>query len=238
MTFHHFGQHSHVGRIRVHNEDSFLVDAENGFCVLADGMGGHEGGEVASQIVVESVATELRAGTPLADAIIVAHQDVVEAAMDGRGRQGMGSTVVALKVNGDQFDMAWVGDSRGYLWDGHQLLQLTKDHSLVQEMVDVGSISAEEAKVHPQRNFVTQALGMIQLHNMKVGRVQGTIQPGYEFLLCSDGLTEHVPHSQIREVMSLANSEQEKTDLLIQQALEYGGSDNVTIIMVSFRDMT
>ncbi|WP_455198947.1 PP2C family protein-serine/threonine phosphatase [Kaarinaea lacus] len=236
MPFHHYGQQSHVGKIRVHNEDSHLVDADNGFCVLADGMGGHEGGEVASKIVVETVAAELRAGKPLADAMIVAHQAVVDAVKEGKGREGMGSTAVALQINGDRFEIVWVGDSRGYLWDGEQLIQLSKDHSLVQDMVDEGRITAEEAKVHPHRNYVTQALGMIQLHNIKVGRVEGKLQPDFIFLLCSDGLSEDVPHSQINEVMSLAHNEQVKTDLLIQQALENGGSDNITVILVSARD--
>ena len=106
------GHDSHVGNVRDHNEDSYIVDDENGFCVLADGMGGHEGGEVASKIVVDSVSAELKSGKPLPDALILAHKEVIEAAKDGRGRDGMGSTAIAMKLSEGEFEIVWVGDSR------------------------------------------------------------------------------------------------------------------------------
>lgn len=236
MTLPVFGHDSHAGNIREHNEDRYVVDSENGFCVLADGMGGHEGGEVASQIVVDSVCAALRAGRRLAEALIMAHEQVVEAAKNGRGRKGMGSTVIAMKIDDDEFEIVWVGDSRGYLWDGSRLIQITKDHSLVQAMVDEGTITAEEAIVHPQRNLVTQAIGLPQLQKMEVGRIQGSMKPDYMFLLCSDGLSEEVSSTEIREVLELDLNEQQKTELLIKRALENGGSDNVTVILLSTRE--
>lgn len=236
MTMYVFGHGSHVGYVRKHNEDCYFVDAEKGFCVLADGMGGHEGGEVASQIVVDSVSAELRAGKPLPDALISAHKEVIEAAKDGRGREGMGSTAVAMKINDDEFEIVWVGDSRVYLWDGNKLVQLTKDHTLVQQLVDDGEITTEEAIWHPQRNFVTQAIGMPQLYNLKVGCIKGFLKPEYLFLLCSDGLSGEVSHTEMAEILGLGLNMQQKTDLLIRKALDNGGSDNVTVVLLTVQD--
>lgn len=237
MVIRHFGHNSHVGAIREHNEDSYVVDPERGFCVLADGMGGHEGGEVASKIVVDSVSMDLRAGKPMPEALISAHQAVMSASKTGKGRPGMGSTAIAMKIENGKFEVVWVGDSRVYLWDGKQLTQITKDHSLVQQMVDDGTITPEEAIGHPKRNYVTQAIGMSQLHNMEVGRIQGRVQPEYSFLLCSDGLSEEVSHADISQVLGLELSEQQKADLLVQKALDNGGSDNVTVILLSSLEM-
>ena len=233
MTNLAIGHDSHVGNVRDHNEDCYFVDAENGFCVLADGMGGHDGGDIASKIVVESVSTDIRVGIPLPEALISAHQEVIEAVEDGRGREGMGSTAIAIKINTDKFEIAWVGDSRVYLWDGKDLSQLTKDHSLVQKLVDEGTITEEEAIVHPHRNFVTQAIGMPQLYKMEIGRIQGSVKPGYVFLLCSDGLTNEVSQKEISKVLGLDLNIQQKTELLIQKALENGGSDNVTVVLLA-----
>lgn len=233
MAIRDYGHGSDVGKIRDHNEDSYNVDVENGFCVLADGMGGHEGGEVASQIVIEQVSDDLRAGKPMPEALISAHQAVLAAARGGRGREGMGSTAIAIKINNGEFEVTWVGDSRVYLWDGQKLTQLTKDHSLVQTMVDDGIITEEEAVVHPHRNYVTQAIGMSQLGKMEVGRIKGRVKPEYLFLLCSDGLSGEVSNAEISEVLGLELSEQQKTDLLIQKALDNGGSDNVTVVILS-----
>lgn len=235
MTICVCGHDTHVGKVRDLNEDCYLVDSENGFCVLADGMGGHEGGELASQIVVDSVSAAFRAGKPLPEALISAHRAVIAAANDGRGREGMGATVIALKVSGGEFEIVWVGDSRVYLWDGDDLTQLTKDHSLVQHLVDTGTITAAQAIDHPQRHFVTQAIGMPQLHKMAVGRIQGVMKPAYRFLLCSDGLSGEVSHAEMSEVLGCDLSEQQKVDMLINRALENGGSDNVTVILLSAR---
>ena len=181
MTFSVCGHGTHVGNVRAHNEDNYAVDTEIGFGVLADGMGGHEGGEIASQIVVDCVSAELRDGKPMADALISAHRAVLEAAENGKGQKGMGSTAVAIKLDAEQFEIVWVGDSRAYCWDGEQLTQVSKDHSLVQSMVDEGLITAVEASVHPKRNYLTQSLGMSEMQTMKVGRAQGNLYHHYQF---------------------------------------------------------
>ena len=232
MAFSNCGHVTHVGNVRQHNEDAYRIDAEHNFGVLADGMGGHEGGEIASRIVVECVCDELREGRSMADALVQAHHAVRKAAENGEGKPGMGSTAVVLKIDNEDFEIVWVGDSRAYYWDGKTLAQVTKDHSLVQTLVDDGSITAEEARVHPQRNYVTQAIGMSDMQTMEVGRVKGRLYQGQQLLLCSDGLSGEVSDFEIVEILKLELSEKQKVDLLIQKSLDNGGSDNVTVLLV------
>ncbi len=233
MAFGGYGHDSHVGNVRAHNEDCYMMDADLGLGVLADGMGGHEGGELASRIVVDCVSEQVRQGKPMAEAFVAAHHAVLGAARDGQGKEGMGSTALALRQNCNSFEVVWVGDSRAYLWDDGELFQITKDHSLVQQLVDQGSLTEAEARVHPQRNFITQAIGMSELSHMEVGRVQGSLYRGQQMLLCSDGLSGEVSSSEISVVLGLELGEQQKVDLLIQKALDNGGSDNVTVLLVS-----
>ena len=232
MAFSNCGHVTHVGNVRQHNEDAYRIDAEHNFGVLADGMGGHEGGEIASRIVVECVCDALREGRSMADALVQAHHAVRKAAENGEGKPGMGSTAVVLKIDNEDFEIVWVGDSRAYYWDGKTLSQVTKDHSLVQTLVDDGSITAEEARFHPQRNYVTQAIGMSDLKTMEVGRVKGRLHQGQQLLLCSDGLSGEVSDFEIVEILKLELSEKQKVDLLIQKSLDNGGSDNVTVLLV------
>lgn len=236
MAFHNCGHDTHVGNVRGHNEDCYLVDIEHNFGVLADGMGGHEGGEIASRIVVDCVSNEIRDGRPMPEALVQAHHAVRRAAENGQGKPGMGSTALALKIEQQQFEIVWVGDSRAYLWDGEQLTQLTKDHSLVQQLVDEGSITPAEARVHPQRNYITQAIGMSDLSTLEVGRVQGCLYRHQQLLLCSDGLSGEVSPAEMEEILRLELDERQKVDLLIQKSLENGGTDNVTVLLVSAPD--
>jgi len=233
MAFSTCGHVTHVGNVRTHNEDCYEVDADANFCVLADGMGGHEGGEIASRIVVDCVSREIRNGKPMAEALVQAHYAVRKAVDNGEGQPGMGSTVVALKLDDGDFDVVWVGDSRAYVWDGTQLTQITKDHSLVQHMVDEGHITSEEALVHPQRNYITQAIGMSDLYKMEVGRVQGSLQNGQQLLLCTDGLSGEVSTAEIIEILQLELNERQKVDLMIQKSLDNGGADNITVLLVT-----
>ncbi len=232
MAFSNCGHVTHVGNVRTHNEDAYHIDIEHNFGVLADGMGGHEGGEIASRIVVECVCREIREGRSMAEALVQAHHAVRKAADNGEGKPGMGSTALVLKVDDENFEIVWVGDSRAYLWDGKKLTQITKDHSLVQQLVDKGRITVEQARVHPQRNYVTQAIGMSDLHTMEVGRVQGRLYRGQQLLLCSDGLSGDVSDLEIAEILKLDINEKQKTDLLIQKSLDNGGADNVTVLLV------
>lgn len=236
MTNVHFGNSSHAGRVRELNEDRFVADPAAGLWLVADGMGGHECGEVASRIVSEFVQHEVRRGVPLAVALESAHRAVLRAASQGMGKPGMGSTVVAVQLDGDRFELGWVGDSRGYLWNGVELMQLTRDHTLVQQLIDSGALSPEDAARHPHRNYVTQALGAVGLDEVEVDTREGRLYQGEQLLLCSDGLTGELEDSCIAEVLGGGGSEQEKVDQLIELALEKGGTDNITVVLLSAPD--
>ena len=236
MAFCQCGHGTHVGKVRADNEDNYAFNVEVGFGVLADGMGGHEAGEIASKIAVDSIYADISNVKLMVDALVDAHRTVLEAASNGKGRKGMGSTAVAIKLNAEKFEIVWLGDSRAYCWDGQQLTQVSKDHSLVQTMVDDGLITAEKASSHPRRNFLTQSLGMPEMHSIKIGHAKGDLYRHYQFLLCSDGLSDEVTNAEITEIFELDVSEQQKADLLIQKAVDNGGSDNVTVVLFSAPD--
>lgn len=237
MTFSQCGHGTHVGKVRHHNEDNYAIDTEAGFGVLADGMGGHEGGEIASQIVVDCINADIHDGKLMVDALLDAHHAVRDAAKNNKGRKGMGSTAIAIKLDAKQYEIAWVGDSRAYCWDGKHLIQVSKDHTLVQSMVDEGTITLEEASIHPKRNYLTQSMGMPEsLYTFEVGRFEGNLCRHYQFMLCSDGLSDEVTCAEIVEIFKLGVSEQQKTDLLIQKAVDNGGSDNITVLLFSAPD--
>ncbi len=227
-----FGHLSHVGLRRELNEDTYYGDAELGLWLVADGMGGHEFGEVASALARDAVVREVRAGRSLSEAIRSADEDIIGQSKRRADSLPMGTTVVALRIADYRFELAWVGDSRAYLWNG-QLRQLSSDHSYVQELIDQGAISAEQARTHPHRNVVTQALGVTDPEHLKVETISGELRPGFQILLCSDGLTEEVSDTMIASVLSHSEfSAQECVDHLVSAALDGGGSDNVTVILL------
>lgn len=227
-----FGNSSHVGLRRELNEDTFYSDSELGLWLVADGMGGHEFGEVASALARDAVVREVRAGQSLSDAIRSADEDIIRQSRRRADSLPMGTTMVALRVSDNRFELAWVGDSRAYLWNG-QLRQLSSDHSYVQELIDQGAITPEQARSHPHRNVVTQALGVTDPESLKVETISGELRPGFQILLCSDGLTEEVDDSAIANLLAQTElSAQECVDQLISTALDGGGSDNVTVILL------
>ena len=234
MTAHPvFGYGTHTGYRRSHNEDSYLAAPELGLWLVADGMGGYEGGEVASAIVIEQVGETVAQGGSIMQALQDAHVAVLAAPEHDRGQAGMGSTAVCLLLQGAEYEIAWVGDSRAYLWNGQTLTQLTHDHSLVQQYIDRGEISEKEAEVHPQRHVISQAIGSARNGGIQVDSICGELSLGESILLCSDGLTEDVPLDELQSVLSKNKAVQVTSDLLIAAALEHGGSDNVTVIIVS-----
>lgn len=228
-----FGHLTHVGLRRELNEDSYYGDSELGLWLVADGMGGHEYGEVASAIAREAIVREIREGTPLAQAIRVADEEIIHTSQRRHDALPMGTTVVAARVSGNRFEVAWVGDSRVYLWRDGQLAQLSQDHSYVQELIANGAITHEQARSHPHRNVVTQALGVTDPRKLNVETMTGELRPGMQLLLCSDGLTEEVDDRDISQVLSQSDcSAQECVDSLVAAALDGGGSDNVTVVLV------
>jgi len=145
----------------------------------------------------------------------------------------MGTTVVAARVLGNRFEVAWVGDSRAYLWRDGKLAQLSQDHSYVQELIAQGSLTAEQARAHPHRNVVTQALGVTDPAHLNVATMTGELRPGMQLLLCSDGLTEEVDDTGLADTLAQHDcSAQECVDMLVAAALDGGGSDNITAILV------
>jgi protein phosphatase len=228
-----FGHLTHVGLRRDLNEDTYYGDSDLGLWLVADGMGGHEYGEVASALAREAIVREIRDGTPLIQAIRIADEEIIRTSRRRHDALPMGTTVVAARVHGNRFEVAWVGDSRVYLWREGQLAQLSQDHSYVQELIASGAITHEQARSHPHRNVVTQALGVTDPASLNVETMTGELRPGMQLLLCSDGLTEEVDDRSIARVLAHHDcSAQECVDTLVAAALDGGGSDNVTVVLV------
>lgn len=227
-----------TGRVRDHNEDSVRVAPTSGgrLLALADGMGGHNAGEVASELALETfvdrVGESLADADPadaLADAALAADQAVREAAEGDPERNGMGTTLVAALLGADGATLVNVGDSRAYRVDGASLEQVSVDHSVVQELVEAGEISPEEAESHHQRNVISQALGAGS--GVDPDTFDITLAEGEAVLLCSDGLTEEVPDSTIGEVVAETDSLAGAASALVRAANERGGSDNVSVVL-------
>ncbi len=231
-----FGHSTHVGLRREHNEDTYYADADLGLWLVADGMGGHEYGEVASALARDTLVTEVGKGAELVRAIQLADEEIIRHSTRSSETLPMGTTIAAVRLQkSGEFEIAWVGDSRVYGWhDG--LKQLSQDHSYVQELVDQGAITSEQARTHPHRNVVTQALGVTDPQSLRVASARGQLLPGMQLLLCSDGLTEEVDDEAIAAILGRQDlTPQECVDHLILAALDGGGSDNVTVILVRSR---
>ena len=220
-----YASRSVPGLVRAHNEDSVLSCPELGLWVIADGMGGHQRGEVASAIVIDSMAAAIRQGDSLEQAVQAANQAIIAAASLDPASQGMGSTVVAVRVVGADYELAWVGDSRAYLLSPEVIRPLSKDHSWVQVMQDAGQLSAAEAKNHPRKNVITQCLGQVGLRR---GRLQGVER----LLLCGDGLHGEVSDSRLLQLGRGAELEA-VADELIAAANGAGGKDNISCVLLA-----
>jgi PPM family protein phosphatase len=229
---------THQGNVRTNNEDAFSRDPALGLWVVADGMGGHEAGEVASAIAIESITRKIRQGKNITEAIQNAHHNILNGARKGRGAKGMGSTVVAVHTTGAHYQIAWVGDSRAYLWTrtgerSGKLEQLTTDHSYVQMLVKAGAITPEEAINHRDKNVITQCLGSLEMPDVTVDTVERDWQPDQWLLLCSDGLTDELEDGQISAVLANSPDLETAAQSLLREALESGGRDNTTIAIVA-----
>lgn len=226
-----FGK-SHIGLRRKVNEDNFCDLPNSNLWLVADGMGGHAAGDVASSLACQNVSELISCGCLPEDAIERVHQQIKKAGSENIERYQMGTTLVMAKAACHFIDVFWVGDSRAYLLNSEGLNQLTKDHSLVQKMIDSHLISEEEARHHPKRNVISQCLGATNLDKLDVGNRQIDIQQGDRILLCSDGLHGELNSEQIEAVLRASNSPQQAAEQLIEQANEQGGSDNITVIAI------
>ena len=223
-----FGSRTDVGCVRDHNEDSLVVAPP--LFVVADGMGGHAAGEVASEIAT-SILAEKAPQTPdaeaLGHAVEEANLEIIAAAEDGRGREGMGTAAILKE---DRLIIAQVGDSRAYLLHQGKLQQLTRDHSLVAMMVEAGQLTSEEARVHPRRSVITRALGTDP--STKPDLYEIDVEAGDRLLLCSDGLYGMVEDPAIQAIMTRTADPQRCASQLVNEAIAAGGNDNVTVVVV------
>jgi protein phosphatase len=240
-----------VGCVRKHNEDNFLVEPELGLFVVADGLGGHAAGEVASRIVVDKVGDFIAHtaerdrtwpveyevglsydGNRLKAALLLADQGILDDIQANPERESMGSTVVACLVQDDRATLVHVGDSRAYLLNASGIQQVTRDHSWVAEQVANGILTPDEARHHPFRNVITQALGNGGDLDVAVQEIQVKVLD--RILLCSDGLSGMIQDKAIWEIVDQASDVEAATAKLIDTAMANGGEDNITVVIVAF----
>ncbi len=246
---------THVGMKRSHNEDNFFLLAEENLYIVADGMGGHASGEVASQIAVETLANffidtsrdkeitwpfkEDRSLTydenRLVTGVKLANRRVFETAQSDPRYRGMGTTIVALVCGSTGAYMCHVGDSRGYLVHNGAIKQLTEDHSLLNDYLKVHKLTDEEIEHFPHKNVIVRALGMKETVVVDIFRLEP--KPGEVYILCSDGLSGMVPDPALLETVQEGGRDLEKTcQALIARANANGGIDNITVVLVEFSD--
>ncbi|WP_294926616.1 protein phosphatase 2C domain-containing protein [uncultured Paracoccus sp.] len=229
------GACSHKGMVRAHNEDAHVMLPGTGIWVVADGMGGHEAGDIASRLIVEEISS---VGLPVSaqdqrarfsQRLIRANERILAHAQ-ARNLSTVGSTVAALMIHGHELACTWAGDSRVYLLRKGLLTRLTTDHSEVARLIAAGELTEEEARRSPSRNVITRAIG-IQLHP-NPETVTGVVEPNDLFLLCSDGLTEHNSDDDLRQMLLQPGSPETLARRLIEQTLARGARDNVTAIVM------
>jgi protein phosphatase/serine/threonine-protein phosphatase Stp1 len=228
---------THSGAVRKHNEDAFVSRPDAGLWAVADGAGGHQSGEVASGMLATSLGGVQPglSGPALLAAVrtrVSAVHDALRQEAQRRGDGGIiASTIVVLVIDGGQYTCLWAGDSRAYRLRDGALTQLTRDHSLVQELVDSGAIKPEQADTHPQANVITRAVGSDE-PELELDRLNGILQDGDHFLLCSDGLCKALTSSEMAQIM-MQHSEPGPAAGLIKAALARAARDNVTAVVVA-----
>ena len=223
---------SDVGRSRSHNEDSFGENPELGLWIVADGVGGHAAGEVASQLAVSNILRLVGDGMPVAEAVSATHDIIRHAPSKGIGKPGMATTVVAAQLKDADYHVWWVGDSRAYVHGPGGLNRLTVDHSYVQQLLDSGEITVEQARVHPERSVLTRCVGWNGHPTVQVDSVAGKLHRGETLLLCTDGLTDEVDEADIAALLREATPVAERARRLVDQANASGGSDNITVALI------
>lgn len=233
-----------VGVVRSGNEDTYLMADERGLFVVADGMGGHAAGEVASEMAARLVAEAYRPVRGMSDdelmaqmvaAIRSANAAIFERTLQEHDKRGMGTTVTALTLLPRRYLIGQVGDSRAYVLRGTTLSQITKDHSYVQEQVDAGRLSPEEARVHPYANVITRCVG--SSGDVVPDLYIGTLEVGDTLLLASDGLTGMMEDEDLQAILEEGGTLEDQVDRLIAEANRRGGLDNITVILVQIEEV-
>ena len=228
---------THPGTKRTHNEDAYVDRPDLGIWAVADGAGGHAAGEVASGMIasaLQAIPSGLSASELLAQ-VRLAMDHTHTALREEAARRGpdvmVASTVVVMLARGDHFACLWAGDSRAYLLRGGMLRQITRDHSLVQELLEAGAIGPDEAINHPRGNVITRAVGA-EIEEFLLDKVSDRLLPGDRFLLCSDGLCKTLPESELASLLAAIDGTPPQA--VIDAALALDASDNVTAVMVEY----
>lgn len=252
MKFHAFGQ-SDAGLKREKNEDSFLVNEDLGLFIVADGMGGHLGGEYASRLAVSTIEKSMKSLAEDPDATLAmdetidstdlvqrlrysiraASTRIYEEALKDPNLNGMGTTTVLLQVHQETAYVAHVGDSRAYRFSQGRLERLTEDHSLVNEQLKAGFITEKDAKHHKLKNIITRSVGFQETVDIDIK--EHPLRSGEIFLLCSDGLTNMVDDQQIEAVFKKWPVPETACEQLIEKANSKGGDDNITLVVIGFQ---
>jgi serine/threonine protein phosphatase PrpC len=228
-----------VGVVRSGNEDNYLVVPDRAVFIVADGMGGHAAGEVASEMAVRIIAQELgdvrelddvMAAQRIREAIREANAAIFDRTLTEHDKRGMGTTATTLAFLGPRYLIGQVGDSRAYMLRDGYLLQLTKDHSYVQEQVDAGYLTPEDARTHPYSNVITRCVGANE--DVIPDTYVGTLRAGDVFLLASDGLTGMIDDPRLHQILQSSREPQELAEKLVSEANRLGGLDNITVIIV------
>lgn len=231
---------THTGRVRPVNEDRFLAKPQNGVWLVADGMGGHSHGDVAASMIAQAAgrvghhAVHEAKLQDFREQIFTVNQDIRNLTQE-HGLGVMGSTLVALLVTGQQFSVVWSGDSRLYLNRGNRMTQLSRDHTQVQQMLDNGTLDPAGAASFKGKNIILHAIGVRETPHLDL--ISSELRDGDTFILCSDGLTAHLSALEIQDIV-LSQAPEAACRSLIDGALERGGSDNVTVVVVNYRITT
>ncbi len=226
---------THVGNVRSANEDAFYLPRRGEqFAAVADGMGGHLAGEVASSMAITAFANCVRNHKPSEEvlhlAVMTANAEIFKEAQRDPLKHGMGTTLTALCFDKDIVYLTHVGDSRAYLLRNRALMQLSNDHSLVNEMVEKGELTPGQARNHPQRNYITRCVGTNKRVEPDIIRLD--YQVGDVWLLCSDGLSNYIQSSELAEILMRKMRHEDQLDAMVQLALVRGGGDNITCMIV------
>ncbi|MGQ9558045.1 MAG: Stp1/IreP family PP2C-type Ser/Thr phosphatase [Desulfurispora sp.] len=231
-----WGQATHTGLVRGHNEDALLVEPELGLFAVADGMGGHRAGEVASRLAVDVLAAVMKEKQDviLPDRLLLAaetaNREIYSLGRANPQLSGMGTTLTAACLYYPRLFFVHIGDSRLYLWRRGTLQQLSRDHTLVQEMVDQALLTPRQAEQHPRRNVLLRALGTAALVQLDCGMYE--VGRGDRLLICSDGLFSDLGQQGLSDVLAAIADPQRVADCLLERALAAGGSDNISVIVV------